>query len=190
MLRRIRGFYFFKVLYSHNHNQSQQYYKYIFRQKPANTNTTYRRTQKHRQLFCFMYGGFIINLWLRFFDTRRETQFLEVFRTILCNGREFNCMPPWSNVNLQLDGRTSTSQHDGRTQFLNTMVGTQLLHTMVGTQVNLLSKSSKFSAYLFCSWHHPHSSLISCLGFIMTMVIVISFARKCKPHQLTPHLSS
>ena len=58
-------------------------------------------------------------------------------------------------------------------QLLNTMVGTQLLNIMVGTQQSF-SKSSKFSAHLFWVWRHPHSIPISCLGFIMTMVIVIS----------------
>ena len=40
------------------------------------------------------------------------------------------------------------------------------------------------------TWHHPHSSFFSCLGFIMTMVIVISFARERKQHQLTTHPNS
>ena len=65
-------------------------------------------------------------------------------------------------------------------QLLNTMVGPQLLNTMVGPQLNLFSKSSKFSAHLFWAWCHPHSSPISCLVFIMTMVIVISFAHQRK----------
>ena len=67
-----------------------------------------------------------------------------------------------------------------RPQLLNTMVGTQLLN-MVGTQLNLSSKSSKFSTYLHRAWCHLHSSPIFCLWFIMTIVIVLSFAleRNC-----------
>ena len=45
----------------------------IQRRKQANTNTTYRGT------LLFRYEQFI-DFWLRFFDTRRETQFLKVFR--------------------------------------------------------------------------------------------------------------
>ena len=55
----------------------------------------------------------------------------------LCPNGRLNCLPAWSNVNLQLHGRTSTSQHYGRTQLLNILVGTQLLNTMAGTQLNL-----------------------------------------------------
>ena len=77
-----------------------------------------------------------------------------------------------------------------RTLFIvSHMVRLQLFNTMVGTQLNL-SKSSKFSAHLFWAWCHPYSSLIFCLGFIMTMVIVISFVHKRKLHQLTTHLNS
>ena len=50
------------------------------------------------------------------------------------------------------------------------------------------SKSSNSQDHLFWAWHHLHSSLISCLEFIMTMVIVISFAheRKTIPNDYTP----
>ena len=74
-----------------------------------------------------------------------------------------------------------------QSQFLHTMVGPQLLNTMAGTQLNLFSKYSKFSAHLF--WAST-LQFISCLGFIMTMVIVISFVRERKLHQLTTHLNS
>ena len=52
------------------------------------------------------------------------------------------------------------------------------------------SKSSNSPDHLFRAWRHPHSSLISCLGFIMTMVIVISFAheRKTAPNDYAPEL--
>ncbi len=93
-------------------------------------------------------------------STRRERKFLKVFRnhTMLTtpptfgtsrdildlnssslvgtrktqlNYRELNFLPPWSNVNPQLHGRTSTSQHHGR------------------TSNESFSKSSKFLAHLF-----------------------------------------
>ena len=47
------------------------------------------------------------------------------------------------------------------------------------TSTESFSKSSKFSAHLIWAWRHPHSNPISCLGFIMTIVIVISFVREC-----------
>ena len=59
-----------------------------------------------------------------------------------------------------------------------------------GPNPTLNSKSSSSQDHLFQAWRHPHSSRISCLGFIMTMVIVISFARKCKtvPNDYAPEL--
>ena len=58
---------------------------------------------------------------------------------------------------------------------------TQLHLSTVKIQLVFL-KSSNSQDHLFQAWHHPHSSLISCL------VIVISFAQECKLHQLTMHL--
>ena len=93
--------------------------------------------------------------------------------SILCpNGRRSIVCLHGPISNSQLHGRTSTSQH----------------HRPTSTES--FSKSSKFSAHLFWVWRHPYSSLISCLGFIMTMVIVISFVRERKLHQLTTHPNS
>ena len=60
----------------------------------------------------------------------------------------------------------------------------------VNLQLTLFSKSSNSQDYLFQAWCHPHSSPISCLGFDMTMVIVISFARERKtvPNDCAPEL--
>ena len=43
---------------------------------------------------------------------------------------------------------------------------------------------------IFRAWRHPHSSLISSLGFIITIVIVISLARERKtvPNDCAPEL--
>ena len=95
-------------------------------------------------------------------------------------------------------------------QFLNTMVGPQLLNTMVGPQflntmvrtqlsaymvqsqlpTDSFSKSSNSQDHRFQAWRHPHSSLITYLEFIMTIVIVISFAheRKTVPNVCVPEL--
>ena len=61
------------------------------------------------------------------------------------------------------------------------MAGIQFSACMIQFQSSTDSfKIHKFSAHLFWVWHHPHSSLISCLGFIMSMVIVISFSHERK----------
>ena len=81
-------------------------------------------------------------------DPKILTTAATVENSTLCpNGRELNCLPPWSNVYHQL---------------------------------TLFSKSLNSQDHHFRAWRHPHSSLISCLGFIMTIVIVISFARERK----------
>ena len=41
-------------------------------------------------------------------------------------------------------------------------------------------KSSNSQDHLFRAWRHPHSSPIFCQGFIMAMVIALSFARERK----------
>ena len=71
-------------------------------------------------------------------------------------------------------------------QLLNIMFVHQLLNTMAVPPLNLFSKSSKFQPIT----SHPLSSPISCRGFILIMVIVISLARGLKLHQLTTHLNS
>ena len=50
------------------------------------------------------------------------------------------------------------------------------------------SKSSNFQDYLLRAWLHPHYRTTSYLEFIMTMAIVISFARDCKtvPNDYAP----
>ena len=72
------------------------------------------------------------------------------------------------------------------------MAETQLSASMVLSQLSTdsFSKSSNSQDHLFRLWCHPHSSPISCLVFIMTMVIVISFAceRKTAPNDNAPEL--
>ena len=69
---------------------------------------------------------------------------------------------------------------------------TQLFDSMAESQPSTasLSKSSNSQDHLFRAWCHPHSSPISCLGFIMTMVIIISFThkRKTAPNDYAPEL--
>ena len=74
-----------------------------------------------------------------------------------------------------------------QSQFLNTVVGPQLLNIMIGPQLNLFSNSQPISSGHDVI-HTP--SPFSVWGLIRTIVIVISFARKCKLHQLTTHLNS
>ena len=63
-------------------------------------------------------------------------------------------------------------------------------HGPMSTFNSLFFKILKFSAHLFRAWRHLHSSPISGLEFIMTMVIVISFARERKivPNNCAPEL--
>ena len=87
-------------------------------------------------------------------------------------------------------------------QFLNTIVGpnfspswsdpnvnclpqwqkTQLSTDMAQNQLppDVIFKIFKFSSHRFWAWRHSHNSPLSYLGFIMTIVIVISFARERK----------
>ena len=98
--------------------------------------------------------------------------------SILCpNGRNSIVWLHGTISNPQMYGRTPTSQHHVRTS-------TSQHHGRTSTES--FSKSSKFSAHLFFAWRHRYPSL----GFIMTMVIVITFACERKPHQFTTHLNS
>ena len=115
------------MLYSHNHNQSQQY---IFKCKY----TTHIQIQMQEQstsntqaTLLFRYEPFI-NFWLRFFDTRREIQFLKVFHnhtmlTTSFNGQNPTLCPNGRNSTIIFHGPTSKSQLPGRTPLLHTMVG-------------------------------------------------------------------
>ena len=120
----------------------------------------------------------LINFWLRFFDTRREKQFLKVFRnhTILSTPTTFNTSQGPISI-FQHHGGTTTSQHHGR------------------TSTESFSKSSKFSAHLFWVWRYPHPSPFPVRVFIMTILTVIFFARERKlypmlcPWTLNPNSS-
>ena len=98
-----------------------------------------------------------------------------------------------------------------RYELLNIIVGPQLFNTMAGPQLQLsasmadnptvglhrpkstpnssFSKSSNFQDHRFRAWRHSHSSLIYYLGFIMTIVIVISFAHERKLYLMSVHLN-
>ena len=54
------------------------------------------------------------------------------------------------------------------------------LHGPISTSTDSFSESSYSYDHLLRAWRHPHSSSISCLGFIMTMVMVISFVSERK----------
>ena len=104
------------------------------------------------------------------------------------NGRKLNLMAETQLSACMVQSQILNSMVGP--QLLNTNVQPQLLNTMVGLQLNLFSKSSTFFAHLFWGWRHPHSSSISSLGFIIKMVIVISFAHERKLYQWTTHLNS
>ena len=73
----------------------------------------------------------------------------------------------------------------------NSVAGTQSSTYMVQCQLStaVIFKILIFSDHLFWAWRHPHSSHISYLGFIMTMVIVISFMCESKLYPTNVHLN-
>ena len=73
-----------------------------------------KNTGENRRTSLFRYKRFI-NFWRRFVDTRRETQFLKVFR----NYTMLTTHQPSTHLVVQ-------------SQFLNIMVGPHLLNIMVG----------------------------------------------------------
>ena len=78
---------------------------------------THNTKQIHRRLCCSDTNR-LLTSWIRFFDTRRETQFLKVFcnHTMLTKPLTFGTS----------HGPISNPQLYGQTQLLNIMVGTQL----------------------------------------------------------------
>ena len=169
--------------------------------------TTYTNANigRNRQTLLFRHEQ-LINFWVQFFDTRRETilKSLFIINTMLTTPPMFGTSLVGDPKNLTaatiIENSTQFSAPMAETQFsacmvqsqivncmvgpqlLNTMVGPQLLNTMVGPQLNLfqnLPNSQPISSGHDVI-HTP--ALISCLGFIMTMVIIISFARECKLH--------
>ena len=132
-------------------------------------------------LCCLGTNGFN-NFWLGIFDTWWETQFLlwwPYYANPTPNVRHIS----WGLRSLSIEikkqnnyifkGPISTSTQWKRTQFSAYMI--QYQHSTAS-----FSKSSNSRDHLFWSWRHPHSRPISCLWFIMTMVIVISFAHESK----------
>ena len=155
-----------------------------------------------------------INFWLQFFETRRETQFLlwrpyyltrfqravhlvvftisvsrdpknptasSMVKTQLSLPNQWlklNFLPAWSNVNLQLHSQTSNSQHHSRTPTSQSDVNWIFFKIFQILCPSFLGMTSSTLQPIFF------------LGFILTMVIVISFARERKLHQLTTHLNS
>ena len=133
----------------------------------ANTTQANTNTYANRQTLLFRYERFI-NFWLRFFDTRRERQFLKVFRNL-------TMLTPTRNVRhiswclrsqfisagrdpkkstLRLNGRSLTSRLHGRNSIL-------WLHSPMSTSHWLFFKILKFSGpsfpYMTSSTLQPHS---------------------------------
>ena len=140
----------------------------------------------------FRYEPFI-SFWLRFFDTKRETILKSIsYHTMLTTPQRSAHLVVQSQFLKTMVGR----------QLLIIIVGHQLLNTMVGTQLQL---STSMADNPTVCLHCPKSTLnwlffkifqfsgpslpgvtsfilqpISYLRFIMTIVIVISFAQERK----------
>ena len=80
----------------------------------------------------------------------------------------------WSPVNYKLDWPTAETQLDWPS---------------VKKTTDVFFKISKFSAHRFRAWCNSHSRHISYLGFIMTIMIVISSAHERKLYPLYVHLN-
>ena len=137
----------------------------------------------------------------------RETQFLKVFanHTIWLHpnarGTLWCLKSPFISTGLDSKNLTAAATVDNSNRCLNRQKLNSLpsLSNLIYAD-NLQKRSpittvffAKFSNsldHLFRAWRHPHSTPISCLGFCMTMVIVISFARERKtaPNDYVPEL--
>ena len=194
-------------IHNNNNTNTQYNCKYTIQIQIHNTNTNTQYKYKCRRTPFFRYEPFInfwlrffdtrietilttlnipnaqLILWcLRSLSVKicnSPTTYLNgrQFNSLRPNGRELiylppwqklNYLPAWSNIILQLHAQTSTSQHHGRTP-------NSQHHGRTSTES--FSKPSKFSAHLFWAWRHPHSSVISCLGFIITGDCHILWAR-------------
>ena len=169
--------------------------------KPHNTKQIHRWTlsfQVRTVLFTSDFGS----------PTRGERQFLKVFRIIQCwqhpNARHIS----WSNLNF--------SKPWSEPQLLNILVGPQLLNTMVWpptsqhpcrTTTSLhqgqnstslhhgcnstkpFSKSSKFSAFLFGAWRHPHSSPFPVWHLLWQLWLSYPSCTRVKLYPMSVHLN-
>ena len=123
----------------------------------------------------------------------RERQFLSLsYHTILTKlpGRTPTSQHYSLNSTFQHYGQTPTSQPHGWTPTSTVCLnGREPNFLPTWPKVNFgtasFSKSSNSRDHCFQAWCHSHSSIISYQGFIMTIVIVISFSLE---HKLYPML--
>ena len=85
-------------------------------------------------------------------------------------------------LNIMVGPNFSNSWSDPNFKCLPQWQTTQLSAYMAQSQLptDVIFKILNFSAHHFRAWRHSHSNPISYQGFIMTIVIVIFFARECK----------
>ena len=159
------------------------------RNNNADTNTQH----KCRRTLLFRYES-IYQLLDFGSSTQGERQFLKVFANPRISDPNARCIL-WCLRSLSVEVRKTPTTSS--TRWTNPQLSTQWQRTqfsayMVQSQISTASflKSSNSQDHLFWAWHHLHSSLISCLGFIMTMVIVIPFARERKivPNDCAPEV--
>ena len=127
-------------------------------------------------------------------STRGERQFLKVFHnhTMLPTPqRSVHLVIQSQFLNITVRPNFSTSWSDPNFNCLPLRQTTQLSAYMApkSTPNWRFSKSSNSQDHCFQAWCHSHFSLISYLGFIMTIVIVISFAHKHKLYPMSVHLN-
>ena len=130
-------------------------------------------------------------------STRGERQFFRVFRnhTMLTIPQHSAHLVVQSQFfNIMFGPNFSQSWLDPNFNCLPQWQTTQLSVYMARNQLptDLFSKSSNSQDHRFRAWRHSHSSSISYRGFIMTIVIVISFAleRKTVSNVCAPELKA
>ena len=128
-------------------------------------------------------GGLSRFRYERFINfSRIETQFL------LCWPHKRAVHPVMFKISVSRDLKIPTTSFNGQNPTLNGRIFNSRLNGPVLT--DSFSKSLNSQDHLFRAKRHPHSSPIFCLGFIMSMVIVISFAheRKTAPNDYAHEL--
>ena len=130
--------------------------------------------------------------WLQFIDTRRETQFLKVFRnhSMLTPPRQCTAHLVVFKISIHLHPQrskilTAAAMVENTTLCPNGRNSFVCRHGPMSTLNWLFFKIREFSAHLFWAWRHPHSSPISCQGFIITMVMSYPLSVSVKLYPMT-----
>ena len=149
------------------------------------------------ELCCPGMNGLLIS-WFQFIDSRRETQFLKslsksYYANPTPNVRHISWCLRSQFISAGRDPKNSTLRLNGRIPNYSTQwheLNCLPPWSNVTSPTDSFSKSSNSQDHLFRAWRHPHSSLISCLGIIMTKWLSYYLCTSVKMHPMTMHLNS